>query len=96
MTNDTLNGFVNFHPFSWGKSQPILIASKERKIPMAALKKIGEECESVESRSNSFISEKSLNKGRFPSFKEEWISLEYLDPLERELPDTNTNTVGDQ
>jgi len=33
---------------------------------------------------------------RFPSFKEEWISLEYLDPLERELPDTNTNTVGDQ
>lgn len=67
-------------------------------MPMAALKKIGEECESVESRSNSFISKKSFNfnKGRFPSFKEEWISLEYLDPLERELPDTNTNTVGDQ
>lgn len=63
-------------------------------MPMAALKKIGEECESVESRSNSFISKKSFhfNKGRFPSFKEEWISLEYLDPLERELPDTNTNT----
>lgn len=53
-------------------------------MPMAALKKIGEECESVESRSNSFISKKSFhfNKGRFPSFKEEWISLEYLDPLE--------------
>jgi len=52
---------------------------------MAALKKIGEECESVESRSNSFISKKSFhfNKGRFPSLKEEWISLEYLDPLER-------------
>ena len=67
-------------------------------MPMAALQKIGEECESVESRSNSFISSKSFhfNKGRFPSFKEEWISLEYLDPLERELPDTNTNTVGDQ
>lgn len=67
-------------------------------MPMAALKKIGEGCESVESRSNSFISSKSFhfNKGRFPSFKEEWISLEYLDPLERELPDTNTNTVGDQ
>jgi len=53
VTNETLNGFVNFHP---GKSQPILIASKEIKIPMAALKKIGEECESVESRSNSFRS----------------------------------------
>lgn len=56
MTNETLNGFVNLNPFSWGKSQPILIASKERKMPMAALKKIGEECESVESRSNSFLS----------------------------------------
>ena len=67
-------------------------------MPMAALKKIGEGCESVESRSNSFSCSKSFhfNKGRFPSFKEEWISLEYLDPLERELPDTNTNTVGDQ
>lgn len=67
-------------------------------MPMATLKKIGEECESVELRSNSFISKKSFhfNKGKFPSFKEEWISLEYLDPLERELPDTNTNTVGDQ
>lgn len=65
---------------------------------MAALKKIGEECESVESRGNSFISSKSFhfNKGRFPSFKEEWMGLEYIDPLERELPDTNTNTVGDQ
>lgn len=42
--------------FIRGKSQPILIASKERKMPMAALKKIGEECELVESRSNSFIS----------------------------------------